>query len=195
MTDTSTPGTAPRTTAAANRSHAIELWAGKILAATLSVLYLSGVIPTSGPIAEIAGMVGSVLLYFGFAVYRTKMASAATMLVLVVMLAHTAGCGASARQREINTTLVSLNAASQAFQLYDATHEQAIASTAPDRETGERQLSEWRQKRSIIESVFVAGYRAVAVAATLNDGQSLQAMENAAALVLQELTEQGVKVP
>jgi hypothetical protein len=113
----------------------------------------------------------------------------ALFLLLVV------ACSQSTRNTTLSNTLASLNTAQQAFLLYDATHEQDISQNAHDKPSGELALSQWRQQRSVIDNVFVSAYKALAVAATANDNPSLQAMENALALVLQQLTTLGVKVP
>ena len=55
----------------------IEMWLAKGLAALLTGAYLTGLIPTSGTAAEIAGVVATMLGYLGFAVVRSKAAPVA----------------------------------------------------------------------------------------------------------------------
>jgi outer membrane murein-binding lipoprotein Lpp len=101
-------------------------------------------------------------------------------------------CGAGAHQKTIATTLATLNAASDTFVAYDKDHRSEIVAKAKSHEQGQAALNEWD---STVETVTVgleAAYKAVAVAATLNDDQSLASMIAAALIVKSELETLGV---
>jgi hypothetical protein len=110
------------------------------------------------------------------------------------MICFVASCSASARNQEIASTLAAVNAAGSAFASYDASKQQAIVTSATSKALGESALSSWRQTQATVLLVFVSAYRTIALAATANDAQSLQAMVNAATIVTQELQSLGVKL-
>ena len=58
-------------TAPTNKLKTYEVWIAKLLAAALTGAYLTGLIPTSGTAAEIAGVAATMLGYLGFAVVRS----------------------------------------------------------------------------------------------------------------------------
>lgn len=160
----------------------------------LAGLLSSGVIGEMTPTGKWIVFALGVAKALGYTASRTAIKNAA-MIALVMMFVHSqAACVHDSRARSIQATLTSLNAASLALAAYDASHQNRIASTAPDRETAEKQLSEWRQTRTTIALVFESAYRATALAAIGNDDLTIQAMINAAAVVIQELSSLGIKV-
>lgn len=102
------------------------------------------------------------------------------------------GCGPGAREKTIQTTVASLDAASKAFVSYDAQKQHQIIQDAKDKPTADAGLATWRAEQAKVELMLAAGYRAAAVAQQLNDDQSLSSMVQAALIVAQEL--QALKV-
>jgi hypothetical protein len=101
-------------------------------------------------------------------------------------------CGAGARQKTIATTLATLNAASDTFVAYDKDHRSHIVADAKSHEQGQAALNEWDGTVQTVTVGLEAAYKAVAVAATLNDDQSLASMLAAALIVKSELETLGV---
>jgi len=116
-------------------------------------------------------------------VARTRVAAAA----LGVIIAWLSACGPSAREKTISTTLTATDVAAHAFIAYDAKKQADIVAAAPDKATGAAQLATWRAEQTKVAQLLAGTYRAVAVAATVNDDQSLAAMAQAALIVSQEL--------
>jgi hypothetical protein len=75
------------------------MWAAKILAAALTGAYATGLIPTSGQVAQVAGIAATILAYLGFTVIRAR--QAVVMLFLLVMVTHGAmACSGSQKAAE-----------------------------------------------------------------------------------------------
>lgn len=117
----------------------------------------------------------------------------AKLAVWVFLLALSA-CGASQREKDIHTTLTALDVGAAAFVSYDGKHQMDIVGHAANREDGEAKLKEYRAKREKVTGAFMAAFRAVAVAATVNDDPSFSGMLEAAVIVQQELSALGVKL-
>lgn len=115
-------------------------------------------------------------------------------LVLFVAVAALA-CSAGTREKTISTTLTAITAADHALVAFDGPHQLDIVSHAPDKATGESELAAYRDNRDKVRDGLIAAYRAVAVAATVDNDQSLAAMLQAVAIVEQELKEIGVTLP
>lgn len=113
-------------------------------------------------------------------------------LVIPIILALTLGCGASARQKAITGTYVTVSTAATALAAYNAPHENAILQQSPDKATWTARIATWRDQRAKLEQDIDAGYRTIAVAAGLNDSQSLDAMVKAAGVIEDELTQLGI---
>lgn len=93
----------------------------------------------------------------------------AIMLGLVAMTWAWAGCGASARERTLNATLVTVNAARDGFIEHDRVTQLALVDAAPTREAAVAELAAYRKKREPVVEAFTAAYRALAIAAVLED--------------------------
>ena len=101
-------------------------------------------------------------------------------------------CGASAREKTISTALATTDAARAAFVAFDATHQTAIVTKAPDDATGKAQLAAYRATQAKIVLGFVTVYRAIAIAATANNDQSLAGLLSVAGVLESELRDLGV---
>jgi hypothetical protein len=118
-----------------------------------------------------------------------RLCTIATATLLVVIAVSALGCGASARQKTLATTLVALDGASSTLVAYDQQHQAAIVAGATSLEDGKAKLAAWRADRTKIVDALAAAYRALALAATLNDDpKSLTNLAAAAAIVMAEVT-------
>lgn len=89
-------------------------------------------------------------------------------LILTLLLSLVA-CGASARESTIRTTLIATNAARDGFVAYDAHRQTAIVDAATSLDQGKGALTEYRVKRQPVVEGLSATYRAIAIAAVLED--------------------------
>lgn len=119
---------------------------------------------------------------------------ATALLLLVVLLA---GCGASARERTLQATLLTVNASRDGFITWDRAAQDAIVADAPDLDTGRAELVAYRDKRAKVVTLFESAYRAIAIAAVLNDDpRSLVNLTTAAGILMTALGElTGGKLP
>lgn len=101
-------------------------------------------------------------------------------LAVLFLLCAIASCSASQRERTIKATLVAVNESRDAFVLFDRTTQAAIVATAPTYERGAAALVAYRQKREPVVDGFAVVYRAIAIAATVNDDPSVATMIAAA---------------
>lgn len=91
------------------------------------------------------------------------------------------GCGASARETTIKTTLTVVNAARDGFVAIDRDKQAKIVAEAKTLDEGKAALALYRDKRQAILTAFETTYRALAVAAILKDDpKALDAMLAAA---------------
>lgn len=87
-------------------------------------------------------------------------------LLLVLLVA----CGASARERTIRTALVAVNEARDAFVIVDRDIQLGIVKVATSKEDGAAKLADYRKSRENLVAAFEVAYRAIAIAATIDDG-------------------------
>jgi hypothetical protein len=125
-------------------------------------------------------------------VHRRQDALILAFSTLAIALAFYVGCTPSQRQTTIKTTLATVDASAAAFVAYDKTHQTQIVANATDKPSGESALGDWRKKQTTVGLTIAGAYRAVAIAATLEDDQSLQSMAQAALILAQELRDLGV---
>lgn len=92
------------------------------------------------------------------------------LLLVLALICATPSCGPSARTRTLQVTLAATTAAQAGFVAQDAVRQQAIIDRATSLDEGRIVLHEYRLKRDRVVALFVATYRAVAVAATVTDG-------------------------
>ncbi len=103
-----------------------------------------------------------------------------TVLLALCLLA----CGASGREKSLRGTLLAVNSARDGFVAWDAERQQAIVASATNIESGTTGLAEYRRKREPTIEAFTAAYRAVAIAAVMNDDPSLASVLDAARRLL-----------
>lgn len=94
-------------------------------------------------------------------------------VLLVVALLLAAGCGPTATQRALNTSLAALNAASDGFLAWDEKHQQAIVDGPGTVEEKEAKIAEYRAKRDKVVQGFIVAYGALAAAAADQTVQKL----------------------
>lgn len=120
---------------------------------------------------------------------RTGLAVVATGFVIAWLLL---GCGTTAREKTISTTLTAIKAADAAFRAWDAQHQHIIVIEAKDEPSGRAALDAYRTKQLEIERLFTATYAATATAATVENDQTLQGLIAAALLLSKQLHALGV---
>jgi hypothetical protein len=91
-----------------------------------------------------------------------------TSAIVAFALAFTA-CGPSLREKTIHTTLVATNATREAFVTYDEHKQLDIVEHAPTEAEGLAQLEAYKARRDRLVAAFEHLYRALAIAAVLND--------------------------
>ena len=90
------------------------------------------------------------------------------------------GCSASQRETTIKATLAAVNESRDAFVVFDRATQAAIVETARTYERGVEALAHYREKREPVVLGFTVAYRAIAIAATVNDDPSVASMVDAA---------------
>lgn len=102
------------------------------------------------------------------------------VLLVAIVLAATAlastACGASKREKTLNTTLAAVNVARETFNAFDDAHQDKIIERATSLEQGRADLAAYREKQTRVVGLFIAAYRAIGVAAVASkDDASLRA--------------------
>jgi hypothetical protein len=117
------------------------------------------------------------------------------LLLALTLTALAAGCGASQREKTLRATTIAVNAARDGFVAWDLEHQRSIYRAVHERGgTKEAALAELatyhRDKREPVVELFVTAYRAIGVAAVLNEDEpSLQAAVAAAQRLADALRE------
>lgn len=106
------------------------------------------------------------------------------MVGLMVLAVAGAGCGASQRETTIRTSVAAADTVRDSFLAYDGPHELELARSGPPTPEGKAAaaaaIAAYQAKRSAtIDKAFIAAYRAIAIAATLNDQPSLDGIKAA----------------
>jgi hypothetical protein len=114
-------------------------------------------------------------------------------LGLVVLLA--VACGPSAQQRTLRATLVTVNAARDAFLVWDRTHQSLIVHAALELQQAKRELASYRSARETIVLLFETVYKAIAVAALDPSDAAVVKASEAARSVLQATATIGMPAP
>ena len=86
------------------------------------------------------------------------------LVSLLVALCVLASC-ASARDKALSATLVTVNAARDGFVAYDVSHQQSLLDSSADRATWDAKVATYRKKRELVVKAFEVTYRALAMAA------------------------------
>lgn len=84
--------------------------------------------------------------------------------VFVVLVAFVAACGPGARLSALQATLKSVDAAREAFVVWDDATQTRIVDEAPSLDEGRAQLAAHRARREHLVAVFEAAYRTLAAA-------------------------------
>lgn len=108
-------------------------------------------------------------------------------LILACLLVCMA-CTNTQRQTTLKTTLVTVDAARDAFAAFDTTIEQSIVAQATSVADGEAKLAAYRADRTKIRTYFATAYHAIAAAAIANDDQSITSMQAAVAQLIAAVT-------
>ncbi len=101
----------------------------------------------------------------------------ASLLLLVFLFA----CGASARTKSLQSTLVAVNVVRDTFLAVSAKREDQIVEAATSKEEGRAKLDAFRQATIPIVSAIGNAYRAIAAASLLSDSASVGEAAGAAA--------------
>lgn len=104
----------------------------------------------------------------------------AIVCALLLGLSLGSACGQSQRQDTLRASVVSVNAARDAFTHWDLDHQKAILARATTRDEYQTKIAEYRSLQHKIETGFTVAYRALALAATQTDELSLSAGVKAA---------------
>lgn len=94
-------------------------------------------------------------------------------LFVAAILAPLSGCGASARERMIRTTFVTVNSARDGFTTFDAQHQQQIIDDAKTLDEGKAALAAYRHSRETVLALFESAYHVLAAAVLADDPKSL----------------------
>lgn len=113
---------------------------------------------------------------------------------LILALALMCGaCAASAREKTITATYVSLNAADAAYIAWNKKHEaDLIAAAAPGQ--AEAALTNYKAQKAPVDTGFKLAYKTLIAAVQVNDDPSLKAALKAAADLMTDIAALGVKV-
>lgn len=111
--------------------------------------------------------------------------------VALLLLVGLAACGATAREKTINATFASLQAADDAFATYNYQHQHEVVQQATDKASVEAAVTKWRAQATGIETDLAAAFRATSAASILSTG-TLDGMLKAASVILVELRALGV---
>jgi hypothetical protein len=97
------------------------------------------------------------------------------------------GCGASAREKTLRATFVTINAARDGFEAFDTQHQQQIVDDAKTLEEGKAAFAAYRHDRERVITAFVATYRVLTAAVLADDAASLEILLEAAKQLQQAL--------
>ena len=114
---------------------------------------------------------------------------------LIILLISLGACAASTREKTIQTTFASLEAAENGFDAFSDQHQLDIATQAPDKATGEAQLAAFRKQRDAVKAKLAAAFHLLGAAVAVDNDQSVAAAVQAAAMVAQALHDLGVTIP
>lgn len=103
-------------------------------------------------------------------------------LIALALVLAVAGCGPSARDRALSTTLLAVNSARDGFIVWDRQHQNTIIDAATSAEDGEATLGAYRERRTGVMQAFEIAYRALAVGAINKKTPLPEIVERAAAL-------------
>lgn len=108
------------------------------------------------------------------------------LIVLFTLLAL-ASCGASQREQTIASVLAATDAARDGFITWDKAHQISIVNGSTSETDAKAKLESYRSSRAKIVEAFEGMYRAIAIAASLNDDTSVANLIKMAELAKQTL--------
>lgn len=114
--------------------------------------------------------------------------------MFLVMLVATPACSGSKRTRTLQTTLAAVNAARDGFIAWDKQHQLELVKNASSRDETDKSLGDYHKRREPVVTGFEVVYRAIALAATQNDGPSLSAALDKASELYEALLGLGMPV-
>jgi uncharacterized lipoprotein YehR (DUF1307 family) len=114
------------------------------------------------------------------------------MKSLILCLALLA-CGSSARQKTLSATLASVDIAAMAIEKYDASHQQAIVSTAATRQIADSELAAYYAERAKVVKALTVAYQTIAAAAVADSDPTVAGAVKAAADLAAALHTLGVE--
>ena len=100
--------------------------------------------------------------------------------ILVLLIA--ACCGASQREKTLNTAAVVLRTASGAFEAFDASYQAKLVNASVSSEEGKQALAAYRLKRAPVVRAFTLAFEALGLAIVLDSDDSVTTKAIAAAL-------------
>lgn len=100
----------------------------------------------------------------------------------------TCGCGASAREKTIHATFISVTAARDGFVAWDAQHQLDVVKASSSAVMGEVALSDYHAHRVKVTVALEAAYRALAAAAIIESDPTLTGIVHAAQEVYQAIS-------
>ena len=87
------------------------------------------------------------------------------IVALILLVFTQGGCGASARDKALSSTLVAVNSARDSFTTWDLAHQDEILAGSTSMEDSGKKLDVYRAARKVVEHAFEVAYRALALAA------------------------------
>lgn len=167
MDDAPEPAPPPAaTTPAVRPGHKTTEFAFGLLAALLTALYASGVIPTAGTWATIAAIAAITLTALGYTVSRTMVKRTGGLLLLAFALSASQPACAHPPS-PLKVAMVTLTAASDGFTAWDKAHQMDIVAKATSEADGQAKLGAYRARRGVAMAAVEQAYRAIAAAALL----------------------------
>jgi hypothetical protein len=103
-----------------------------------------------------------------------RLSPSASLLLCVCALLAIVACGPNRRTRTLQATVTAINAARDGFVAWDLAHQKELVAKASHRAEALALVEEYRASREFVVVAFGAAYRAVAIAATQGDEQSLK---------------------
>jgi hypothetical protein len=116
----------------------------------------------------------------------------AIILSLLILLG---ACGASAREKEIKTTLSATTVASEMLPQFSETHQRALVAESTSKEEAVAKTTAFQEKVTHAEKTLNALFDATVAASILDDDQSYATMLRLAEMAWAELKALGVKLP
>ena len=184
MSDTPNPVPAPIPTATVVTPgwRTSEFWL-KVAAFALTALFASGVIPTSGPIAQVAAIAATMLGALGYTVARSFVKAAGAGVLAIALLAGgtQTACGGSQASRSATISSVDSGVRSMvaALRTYEHVHAESAIANAQTLDDGKAALSALRARTAPAWRALDLAFAALDSASTVNDDPSVRGAQKA----------------